>query len=96
MRADLVMLLTRGRWSSSCSDPIPQREPGARPPRNSTGLSFWWAAATAEMALVTPGPAVSAATPQRRVILAQPSAANPAVCSWRTSTMGSPWRRAPR
>ena len=30
---------------------------------------------------VTPGPAVSAATPSRRVTLAQPSAANAAVCS---------------
>ena len=35
---------------------------------------------------VTPGPAVSAQTPTRRVTFAQPSAANVAVCSWRTST----------
>ena len=39
------------------------------------------------MPLVTPGPAVSAHTPGSRVTLAQPSAANAAVCSWRTSTI---------
>jgi hypothetical protein len=38
--------------------------------------------------LVTPGPAVSAAQPSRRVIFAHPSAANVAVCSWRTSISG--------
>ena len=40
------------------------------------------------MPLVTPGPAVSTATPGRRVSLAKPSAANVAVCSWRTSQIG--------
>ena len=37
--------------------------------------------------LVTPGPAVSTASPGWRVSFAHPSAANVAVCSWRTSTM---------
>jgi len=36
--------------------------------------------AIALIAFVTPGPAVSAATPGRRVTFAQPSAANAAVC----------------
>ena len=40
--------------------------------------------------LVTPGPAVSAATPTLRVALAIPSAAKAAVCSWRTSTREIP------
>jgi hypothetical protein len=45
--------------------------------------------------LVTPGPAVSAQTPGSRVAFAQPSAANTAVCSWRTSTMSMPSSRQP-
>ena len=36
--------------------------------------------------LVAPGPAVTKATPGRPVTRAYPSAACPAVCSWRTST----------
>ena len=47
------------------------------------------------MPLVTPGPAVSAATPGSRVALAHPSAANAADCSWRTSTMSMPSSRQP-
>ncbi len=39
---------------------------------------------------VTPGPAVNAAAPGRRVTLAQPSAAKVAVCSWRVSTSRMP------
>ena len=42
------------------------------------------------MPLVTPGPAVTAQTPTSRVAFAQPSAANAADCSWRTSTMSMP------
>jgi hypothetical protein len=51
--------------------------------------------AIALIAFVTPGPAVTAATPGRRVTFAQPSAANAAVCSWRTSTMSMPSARQP-
>ena len=47
------------------------------------------------MPLVTPGPAVSAATPGWRVAFAQPSAANAADCSWRVSTMSIPSSRQP-
>ncbi len=54
---------TNGTWSISCSEPMPHRPAGARPPRISSGDEFCWAAAMALMPLVTPGPAVSAATP---------------------------------
>ena len=43
-----------------------------------------------EMPLVTPGPAVSAATPGRRCSLATASAANTADCSCRTSSSRTP------
>jgi hypothetical protein len=56
----------------------------------SNGDPVKWPVAMALMALVTPGPAVTAATPVRRVSFAQPSAANTAVCSWRVSTMSIP------
>ena len=72
---------TNGTWSISCSDPCPQRYAGARPPSTSIGESFCDADAIALMPLVTPGPAVNAQTPGERVTLAQPSAANAAVCS---------------
>ena len=42
------------------------------------------------MPFVTPGPAVSAATPTRRVTFAHASAANAALCSWRVSTSRIP------
>ncbi len=47
------------------------------------------AVVTALTLLVTPGPAVTTARPGTRVSLARPSAANTAVCSWRTSISGS-------
>ena len=74
-----------GTWSSSWSDPEPQRASGARPPSTTNGAPFSHAVVTALTELVTPGPAVTAATPGRRVSLASASAANTAVCSWRTS-----------
>ena len=81
MAANFVSGRTNGTWSSSCSDPWPQRSCGARPPSTSIGESFCAAEAIALMPLVTPGPAVSAHTPIWRVTFAQPSAANAAVCS---------------
>ncbi len=54
------------------------------------GLSLACAWASAEIELVTPGPAVTVATPHSRVTLAQPSAAKAADCSWRTSMMRMP------
>jgi hypothetical protein len=56
---------------------------------------FCCAEAIALMPLVTPGPAVRAATPGSRMTFAQPSAANVAVASWRTSTMSMPSSRQP-
>ena len=60
---------------------MPQRETGALPPITNIGLSPELACASAVTALVTPGPAVTAATPHSRVTFAQPSAANAADCS---------------
>jgi len=50
-------------------------------PSTQIGEQLAWAPAIALIPLVTPGPAVSAATPSRRVALAKPSAANTADCS---------------
>ena len=85
--ARLVIGASTGTWSNSCSEPAPQRLCGARPPSTTSGEPLKCAVVTAETPFVTPGPAVSTATPGRRVSLAVASAANVAVCSWRTSTM---------
>ncbi len=71
--ANRVSGATNGTWSISCGDPIPQRPAGARPPRTGSGEEFCWAAAIALIPLVTPGPAVRAATPGWRVTFAQPA-----------------------
>ncbi len=47
------------------------------------------------MLFVTPGPAVTAATPGTPVSRALASAANTAVASWRVSITRMPWARAP-
>ncbi len=93
--ASLVSGRTNGTWSISCSEPWPQRIAGARPPSTTIGEWLAWAEAIALIPLVTPGPAVSAHTPGSRVTLAQPSAANAAVDSWRTSTIAIPSSRQP-
>ena len=85
--ARFVIGASTGTWSNSWSEPAPHRACGARPPSTTSGEPLKWAAVTALMPLVTPGPAVSTATPGRRVSFAVASAANVAVCSWRTSTM---------
>ena len=87
VRADLVIDSTIGTWSSSCNEPEPQRACGARPPNTTSGVPLKCAVVIALTPFVTPGPAVSTARPGLRVSFAQPSAANVAVCSWRTSTM---------
>src|SRR3954466_9585086 len=94
--ANLVTGRTNGTWSISCSDPWPQRIAGARPPSTTIGELFCSADAIALMPLVTPGPAVSAATPGSRVTFAQPSAANAAADSWRTATRATPHARPTR
>src|SRR5260370_22680665 len=74
---------------------MPHLATGARPPTTNMGLSPDCACASADAELVTPGPAVTAATPHCRVTLAQPSAANAAACSWRTSMILRPCSWAP-
>ena len=93
--AFLVKLRVTSTWSISCSEPMPHREIGARPPMTSSGLSPPCAWASAVTEFVTPGPAVTAATPTSRVTLAQPSAAKAAVCSCRTSMRRMPCSVAP-
>ena len=85
VRASLETGATIGGWSSSCSEPVPQRLAGARPPTTTSGEPLNWAWAMALTPLVTPGPAVSTARPGLRVSLPIASAANAAVCSCRTS-----------
>ena len=84
--ACLVTGPTIGRWSISWRAPVPQRLLGARPPTTTIGEPANWAWAIALTPLVTPGPAVSTARPGTRVSLPVASAANAAVCSWRTSS----------
>src|SRR5207245_11210397 len=79
--ADLVIEATMGTWSSSCSDPAPQRDWGALPASTTSGVPLKVAVVMALIPLVTPGPAVKMATPGRRVNFANPSAAKVAVCS---------------
>ena len=86
VRADFAIGATIGGWSSSWRLPLPQRLAGARPPTTTIGEPANWAWAIALMPLVTPGPAVSTARPGTRVSLPVASAANAAVCSWRTSS----------
>ena len=81
---------TSGTWSISCRLPAPQRIAGARPPITMIGEPLKWALVRPEMPLVTPGPAVSTASPGRRWSLATASAANTADCSCRTSWIGKP------
>ena len=79
--ACLVIGASSGTWSNSWSEPDPHRACGARPPRTSSGAPLKPALVMALMPLVTPGPAVSTATPTVRVSFADASAANVAVCS---------------
>ena len=51
------------------------------------GLDAWYAFATAVTTSVTPGPAVTTATPGLKVMREYPSAACPADCSCRVSTI---------
>src|SRR6478752_2182632 len=86
VRASLETGAKIGGWSSSCRAPVPQRPCGARPPTTTIGEPANCAWATALSPLVTPGPAVSTASPGTRVSLPVASAAKAAVCSWRTSS----------
>jgi len=92
--ASFVSGRTNGTWSISCSEPWPQRIAGALPPSTTIGEWFAWAEAI-RSSVRHARPAVSAHTPGSRVTFAQPSAANAAVDSWRTSTMSMPSSRQP-
>ncbi len=81
VRADFVTGATSGVWSISWRLPLPHRFAGARPPTTTIGEPANWAWAIALTPLVTPGPAVSTASPGTRVSLPVASAANAAVCS---------------
>ena len=62
----------------------------AAPPMRTSGDWAIWAFLTAVIVLVTPGPAVTAATPATPLSLATASAAKTAVTSWRTSITRMP------
>src|SRR4051812_2181809 len=79
----------------SCSEPRPLSRVAVAPPSSSTGDCAICAFFTAVTALVTPGPAVTAATPTVPVIRATASAANTALASSRTSTTRNPRACAP-
>ena len=85
VRADFVTGASSGTWSSSWRLPLPHRLSGARPPRTTSGEPLNHAWVRGLTPLVTPGPAVRTARPGTRVSLPSASAANTAVCSWRTS-----------
>ncbi len=79
--ARFVIDASTGRWSNSWSAPRPHPSCAARPPMTTSGEPLNHAVVTALTPLVTPGPAVRAASAGRRVSFASPSAANVAVCS---------------
>ena len=79
----------------SCREPRPWLNVGAAPPMSSSGTLAAQALATPVTASVTPGPAVTMATPMPRVRRAQASAAWAAACSWRVSTMRIPSSTSP-
>ena len=53
--ASLVIDDTIGTWSSSCSEPDPQRPAAARPPSTTSGEPLKCAEVIADTPLVTPG-----------------------------------------
>ena len=67
VHAPLVTARSRPTCSVSCSAPSPRSPSGAAPPMSSSGLRAEYALATPVTASVTPGPAVTTATPTLRV-----------------------------
>ena len=88
--AHFVIPWNSGTCAISWSEPRPWLNVGAAPPRSTSGLCAAHAFATPVTASVTPGPAVTIATPTPRVSRAQASAACAAACSWRVSTRRTP------
>lgn len=91
----LVIDRSRVTWSISCNEPMPEKKRGPCPPMRIIGTPPRIALAAAVTASVTPGPAVTTATPGLPVARAHPSAAWPAACSCRKSTTRIPWSRQP-
>ena len=79
----------------SWSAPRPLSRVAAAPPRTTSADCASWAFLIAVIVLVTPGPAVTAATPGTPVSRNTASAANTASTSWRTSTTRMPRCLAP-
>src|SRR6056297_656719 len=93
-RAYFTCGVISGIWSMSCSAPRFFKAVAVAPPSTSTGDCASWAFFSGVMVLVSPGPAVTAATPGTPVSRAWASAANTAVASSRTSVMRMPMRFA--
>lgn len=82
-------------WSMSCSDPRPLRIMAVAPEKTSKGLWASCAFLTAVSVLVSPGPAVTMATPGTPVRREMASAAKTVVASSRTSTTRIPTASQP-
>ncbi len=79
-------------WSTSCMAPIPVCGRGTLPEMTSNGTPAAQALAMPVAAFVTPGPAVTMATPTVPVTSPAACAMKTAAPSWRTSTMSIPDR----
>ena len=77
----LTALRIRPSWSMSCSDPLPLRIIAVAPAMMTTGDCASCAFLTAVIVLVSPGPAVTTATPHTPVRRLTASAANTLVAS---------------
>jgi len=95
LTAHLVTGFITDMVSMSCSEPRPFRIVAGAPPKISTGDCAICAFLTAVIVLVTPGPAVTAATPGMPVMRATASAANTVFFSSRMSTTRMPRCLAP-
>jgi hypothetical protein len=82
-------------WSMSCSAPRPLRTVAVAPPKSTMGDCAIFAFLSAVIEFVTPGPAVTAATPGNPVMRATASAANTAFFSSRQSMIRRPASCAP-
>ncbi len=93
--AHFVIGFIRESWSNSCSAPHSAWASGRAPPSTTSGVCAARQFATAVTVPVTPGPAVTSATPAARRTLPHASAAWAADCSCRTSTTRTPSCRQP-
>jgi hypothetical protein len=93
--AHLVIGFMIDSASMSCSEPRPLSSVAVAPPKMMSGDCAIWAFFTAVIVFVTPGPAVTAATPIVPVMRATASAANTAFTSSRTSMTRSPLAARP-